>query len=59
MKYVVTIGYNKFSFNDSLEAICFADRAKNHYIPDDTKDSIRVEIELKNNEPAVAENKED
>lgn len=59
MKYVVSIGYNKFSFNDSLEAICFADRAKNHYIPDDVSDSIRVEIELKDNEPIVADNKED
>ena len=59
MNYIVTIGYNKFSFNDSLEAICFADRAKNHYIPDDVCESIRVEIELKDDEPAVAENKED
>lgn len=59
MKYIVSIGYNKFSFNDSLEAVCFADRAKNHYIPDDVSGSIRVEIELIDNEPTVAENKED
>lgn len=59
MTYVVRIGYRDFGFNDALEAIAFADRAMKHFMPDKAEDSIKVEIELVNDEPAEAENKED
>lgn len=59
MRYIVSVGYRKFAFSDPLEAIPFAERAKKHYVADDEKDKISVEIELVDDEPAVAENKED
>ena len=51
MKYVVSVSYHDFEFNDSLEAVAFAERAKNHYKPSRSDESpIRVEIAFVNEE---------
>lgn len=59
MKYIVSIGYRKFEFDDSLTAVAFAERAKIHYVHEKDESSLSVEIELVIDEPAEAEEKED
>lgn len=51
MEYIVEIGFNKFSFDSAIDALTFANAAKEHYIcekydHDDVRKDIDVTIEV-------------
>ena len=59
MKYIVSIGYNKFEFKDGVVALDFARTAKKTYTKERYDRDIEVTIEIDIVTPEVAENKED
>lgn len=60
IKYIVSIGYNKFEFEDGVAALDFARLAKKTYMTDKYDREIEITIEIENAETKdVAEEKED
>lgn len=59
MKYIVSIGYNKFEFKDGVVALDFARTAKKAYAADRYDRDIEVTVEIEIVKPEVAEEKED
>ena len=45
-KYVVSVSYMDFQFEDEEEAMIFARQAKSHYIPDKDDKSIKVNVSI-------------
>jgi len=46
MIYRVTLNYYDFDFKDAEQAMIFAQTAKNAYLPEKPEQTIKVEIEL-------------
>ena len=46
MKYVVSLGLNKFKFDDGTTALNFAELAQNHFIPSEYNSQLTPCITL-------------
>lgn len=54
MKYRVNISYHKFMFDDPVEAVVFAERAKQHYVGTEDR-GITVSVEILNDDEKEGE----
>ena len=50
MKYIVMIGYSKFTFDDGATAVSFAELAVAKFTPSTYHENIEVEITIKEDE---------
>lgn len=54
MKYRVNISYHKFIFDDPVEAVAFAERAKQNYVNDEDR-SVPVTVDILNDDEKEGE----